>query len=416
MASVVSAEVERVRRLIDGLRRYRRVHPYHGQREYSHCAREVAAACAALIEVEPAAVPALTRRAVELVTTALMYMDDSSGIVGDDLHEVMRLQARACCAAPPDPQRLAAWLAQLRLDGPGWPDFELRDFAPALGERGRAELTLIVEEHAKTAEPDTLGRTPFGIRVLREQLAEISGDLDHYIAVLAQNLRTARQYLTIVEVLRGAGRTAETEEWAYRGVTGLGNPIDLDKLRDAYVHLLLDRGANDEAIAVRRKLFDANPTQAHYLALRHTAERTGDWPRLRDKALRRLHDAMNTNPAFADHLIGVLISDDALDDAWRAAADHPEIVPESRWQQLVDLRQPAHPADVITPWQRLIEQRLGMTNDKYRYGRAITMLRRLRDAHRATDDEAGFDTHLDDLRDRHRRKTSFLTKLDRAAL
>jgi hypothetical protein len=76
--------------LIDGLRRDRRVHPYHGRREYSQRAREVAAACEGLIEVEPCAVPALTRRAVELVTTALMYMDDSSGIVGDDLHVLMR--------------------------------------------------------------------------------------------------------------------------------------------------------------------------------------------------------------------------------------------------------------------------------------------------------------------------------------
>lgn len=76
----------------------------------------------------------------------------------------------------------------------------------------------------------------------------------------------------------------------------------------------------------------------------------------------------------------------------------------------------AHPADVITPWQRLIEQRLGMTNDKYRYGRAIKMLRLLCGAYRATDHEAGFDTYLGDLRDRHRRKTSFLAQLDRTAL
>lgn len=265
MATVVSAEVERTRRLIDGLRRDRRAHPYHGRREYSQRAREVAEACAALIEVEPAAVPALTRRAVDLVTTALMYMDDSSGIVGDDLHELMRLHAQACCTAPPDPKRLAAWLAKIRLDGPGWPDFELRDFAPALSERGRTELARIVEERARTTEPDVFGGTPFRIRALREQLAEISGDLDHYIAVLAQDLRTARQYLKIIQVLRGAGHAAEAENWAYRGLAGLGNPIDMDKLRDAYVDLLLERGANDDAIILSQKLFATQPTQTNYL-------------------------------------------------------------------------------------------------------------------------------------------------------
>jgi hypothetical protein len=116
MALVASVAVERVRRLIDGLRRDRRRHPYHGRREYSQLAREVAAACEALIEGEPACVPALAQRAVELVRTALMYVDDSSGIVGDDLHALMAVHARACAATPPDPKRLAAWLGlpQLR--------------------------------------------------------------------------------------------------------------------------------------------------------------------------------------------------------------------------------------------------------------------------------------------------------------
>src|SRR5947209_15129761 len=166
---MVSAVVERARRLIDGLRRDRRMHPYHGRREYSQLAREVAAACEALIDSEPVSVPALAQRAVDLVTTALMYMDDSSGIVGDDLHALMAVHARACTATPPDPKRLAAWLAKLRLDGPGWPDFELRDYATALGDKGQAELTRIVEDRANTTEPDQLGRTPFEIRMLREQ-------------------------------------------------------------------------------------------------------------------------------------------------------------------------------------------------------------------------------------------------------
>ena len=52
MALMASAAVQRARRLIDGLRRDRRMHPYHGRREYSQLAREVAAACEALIDTE----------------------------------------------------------------------------------------------------------------------------------------------------------------------------------------------------------------------------------------------------------------------------------------------------------------------------------------------------------------------------
>ncbi|WP_410618526.1 hypothetical protein [Amycolatopsis sp. cmx-8-4] len=145
--------------------------------------REVVAACDALIEREPDLVPALTRRAVDLVTTALMYLDDSSGNLGDDLRALMAVHARACAAAAPDRKRLAAWLVKVRLDGPGWPDFELRDYAAALGAKGCAELARLVEGRARTADPGGHGMVSFGVLVLREQLAEISGDLDHYVAV-----------------------------------------------------------------------------------------------------------------------------------------------------------------------------------------------------------------------------------------
>lgn len=359
--------------------------------------------------------PALAQRAVDLVTTALMYMDDSSGTVGDDLHALMAAHAAACAATPPDPKRLAAWLGKLRLDGPGWPDFELRDYAAALGEKGRAELARVVEDRAKTTEPDLLGRTPFGIRVLREQLAEISGDIDHYIAVLAEDLYAASSYLKIVDTLRNVGRAAEAERWARRGL-GIGNPIDQGKLRDTYVNLLLERRATNEASAMRWQLFDQHPTQTHYNDLRRTAERTGEWPGLRDKAIGRLRDATTGQPAFADHLIGVLLDEGELDDAWQTAVDHANGLPESRWNQLIDLRQPTHPGDVIEPWQQLIQRRLDASTDKDRYSKAIKMLRQLRDAYRATGDPPSFGTYLDRLRDHHKRKTSFIAKLDRANL
>jgi hypothetical protein len=77
------------------------------------------------------AVP-LARRAVERVTSSLLHIDDSSGIIGADLRELTGLYARACAIAPPDAAKLAAWLAASRCDGPGWPDFAVADFAPAL--------------------------------------------------------------------------------------------------------------------------------------------------------------------------------------------------------------------------------------------------------------------------------------------
>ena len=121
---MADTEVTEVRRLIDGLRRNPRTHPYHGRREYSGRAREVAVALAGMLEAGRAAdVVPLARRAVERATDGLLHIDDSSGIIGDDLRELTGLFARACAIAPPDAAKLAAWLVASRCDGPGWPDF-----------------------------------------------------------------------------------------------------------------------------------------------------------------------------------------------------------------------------------------------------------------------------------------------------
>ena len=161
------------------------------------------------------AVP-LARRVVERVTAAMLHMDDSSGIIGDDLRMLTALYARACRAAPPDPKQLVAWLVRSRLDGPGWPDIELADFADALGQAGLDEVARLVTERRTAADPDSWAA--IGIKFLRQQLAALSGDVDAHVAVLAENLHGARQYGEIVTVLRDAGWGADEERWARRGL------------------------------------------------------------------------------------------------------------------------------------------------------------------------------------------------------
>jgi hypothetical protein len=162
--------------LVDRLRRDRRRDPRAGRREYSQAARELAGCCERLLAAGRAgeAVPVL-RKAVERMAVALTRMDDSSGAVGADLRVMTALYARACAVAPPNPKTLAGWLVKLAYDGPGWPEVVLRDFAPALGERGLAALAALVEERAAKAAPDSWSHR-FATRNLRDQLAEVSGD------------------------------------------------------------------------------------------------------------------------------------------------------------------------------------------------------------------------------------------------
>jgi uncharacterized membrane protein YccC len=92
----------------------------------------------------------------------------------------------------------------------------------------------------------------------------------------------------------------------------------------------------------------------------------------------------------------------------------PAQIPESQWFELISLWEEAHPADVIKPYQDLIETGLERASDKHRYSTAIKTIRRLREACHRAGVEASFAAYLDDLRQRHRRKTSFITKLNKA--
>jgi hypothetical protein len=406
--------VAEVRQLIDGLRWDRRRHPYHGRREYSQRARAVAAAIEDMIEAgDAASAGPLARRAVERVTAALMYMDDSAGIVGDDLRALMDLYARACRAEPPDPHRLAAWLASRQLDGPGWPAINLKEFAEALGQRGLAEVARLTAERAATADPDSW-TAQWGIRDLREQLAGVSGDVDAHVAVLAEDLRSARRYGEIVKVLRAAGREDDAEHWARKGLAEHPSGYQADRLRDQLVGLLLDCGRHTDAVAVRREIYERRTIYQDYLKLRHAAQQAGQWADLGGWALNLLRHRARADRRYVTELISVLVSEDLLDEGWAAAMSNPNEIPESQWFQLIELREKAHPADVIRPYQDLIELSLERVGDKYRYPRAIKTIRRLHDAYHRTGDDAGFAAYVADLRQRHRRKTSFTTKLDKA--
>ena len=88
---------EELTALVDQLRWDRRRHPYRGRREYSQIARELADACEGLIGSGRSALAVtVLRRAVDRMTSALQYLDDSSGIVGEDLQGL----ATRCRSAP----------------------------------------------------------------------------------------------------------------------------------------------------------------------------------------------------------------------------------------------------------------------------------------------------------------------------
>lgn len=215
-------------------------------------------------------------------------------------------------------------------------------------------------------------------------------------------------------MLRDAGRDADAEQWARRGLAEDPTSYWADGLRAHLTGLLLASGRGEEAVAVHRAEFERRALRHDYSRLRETAERAGQWPGLRDWAMEYLRARAQAKEFYVRELIGVLVCEGLPDEAWATAVAAPGQVPDEQWLELIALREPGHPADVIGPLRDLIEAGIERTSDKYRYPKAIKALSRLRDAYQRAGDEAGFTAYLDELRQRQRRKTSFVAKLDAA--
>ncbi|SCG72342.1 hypothetical protein GA0070560_1622 [Micromonospora halophytica] len=402
--------------LVDRLRRDRRRDPYAGRQAYSQAAREVADRCARLIDAGDAAVAVpVLRKAVDRMTTALMYMDSSSGVLGNDLAHLMELYARACRAAPPRPAGLAAWLVRLVCDGPGWPDVILREWAPALGAKGLAEMTRLVKQRAAVADPDNWHQQ-WTIRHLREQLAEVSGDVDRYVAVLAEHLVSADQYERAVRVLAEAGQPADAIDWARRGLAEHPSGHQSARLRDLLVGLLIETGEPRAAVAERRAAFDKQPTIDNLRPLLTTVAETDRDETHTEWALTVVRDRVAQQPGYLPHLIDALHHTGRDDEAWHNGLARLDELPTRQRIELLHRRQQGHPADVREPYRALVNAHLLDSHDKRRYDTAITLLRHLRDAYAATGETDQFARYLDELRGQHRRRPSFLAKLDVARL
>jgi hypothetical protein len=369
-----------------------------------------------LIDADEAAVAVpVLRKAVDRMTSALMYLDSSSGILGNDLAYLMDLYARACRVAPPPPTGLAGWLVKLVCDGPGWPNVVLREWVPALGPEGLDRLARLVDERAVAADPGD-GHEQWVVRHLREQLAEVSGDVDGYVAVLAEHLVSAGQYERIVHVLAEAERPAEAIDWARRGLAGYPSGYHSTALRDLLVRLLVGAGGTVAALAERRAAFDAQPTIENFRSLLATVADTDRDVVHAEWALELVRESANRQAGYLPHLIDALIHVGRDDEAWQAGLARLDELPARHRVDLVHLRGRTHPADVREPYRSLIDAQLLDSGDKRRYDRAIALLRSLRDAYAATGETAQFDAYLSALRTEHRRRPTFVAKLDAAHL
>lgn len=372
-----------------------RVRTFQGAADYATRARDALDTISDLIESGHAAeARPLARGAVERLTDALSQVDDSSAVVAV-CQRALRLYARACAAARPNPAKLAAWLFQLAKDGPGWPEVSPVDFAEALGDAGMAEYRALLHEAWREDPTDR-------VRQLRESLAAAEGDVDALVDVLSDSLPAVRSYQRIVEVLRKAGRLTEAVSWAERGAAETDNPALAELLIQSY----LDNQQGDEAVEQRKAVLRTTPTRLTYHRLKETATEVKMWTAVREWALNVL-TAAATKTDGTD-LAGALLDDSEPAEAWQAAEKYG--CTGTTRLEVIRSRAATHPADTLPAYRELIEDRIEQ-GGRSCYREAAILLTELRDA---GPDE--FDTYLAHLKQRHARRKALTNELTKAGL
>ncbi len=346
----------------------------NGPRTSGPWARGVHEEIARIGELVPAghadAVIVITEYALGRVDVTMGRVDDSSGWFAQIVADLERLHHDASEVVRPDPVALARRLFALEIDT----DWDIlidspKRYADLLGDAGLAEMRRLATERWEQlppADPGRFGRSsrPFHLTRMMETLAEVAGDVDGRVAVMAQDLSYPYDYVRIAEVLAEAGRVDDALAWAERGIAGFE-----------------DRAAAREAAVASR------PT-----------------PNNRYRA--RL-----PRPSTYEDLIAVLAWDGQLDDAWATAIEHGATT--HLWLHLGAAREADHPLDAASAYARQVEE-LVERKQTHSYEQAVERIAHIRSLHDRAGDLDGFDAYLADVRPRHRQKTKLIRLLDDA--
>ena len=221
---------------------------------------------------------AIAEQALTDVAASSRNASDRAGIIGTSAAELVASHRAACQSAPPDPRRLAGFLAGHMVSEDDVPAIQLSDYSSLLGPDGLAALRDQVAA-AWTAEPSGWPQ-----RQALEQVLTAAGDVDALVAMLsAEPDNHGFSHLRIAEELDHAGRTDEALSWAERGLREAGEPDP--RLADYVVGRYRARGDLAAAEAVRREWFTTIRSVAAYQQLREICEEVGTWQATREWAL-----------------------------------------------------------------------------------------------------------------------------------
>jgi uncharacterized Zn finger protein len=291
---------------------------------------------------------------------------------------------------------LVTWLVKSGLDS-DWLDIDVDQYADALGPAGVTAYRKEVERRL-AADPDS-----FRLRRARERLAVLDKDKTAIVELLGGSLEHANQYLRVVAAFREMDLPDDALDFALRGIKNCAD-WGTRNLVNAAAELYERRGDLQAVMELRRRDLARLPDHHGFSLLRSAAEALGSWPADRVAAL----DLVARQP---QELVLCLLEDDPA-AAWAAATAAPDQISTELWLRLADLRAPTHPAEVLSVYQSAIAKFL-QTAERRNYESAVKILRRLRTASVAAGEGLAFDAFVTELRDRHRRRPTFIPMLNR---
>ena len=373
----------------------------------------------------------LTEHALAAVEEAMGSVDDSDGHMGGILEHLQEIHRAACKKAKPDPGTLAKRLFdwELRTE---WDTFfgAAEKYARVLGKEGLAVYRKLAEaEWARVPALEPGQDDPekyvkrFRITHIMETLARRSGDVEAVVAVKQRDLSSAYAYLQIADTYKQAGQHDVALEWAERGLQAFPEQTD-SRLREFLAGEYHRRKRHEEAMVLIWAEFTGSPSLGQLQNLKRHADRVGQWPAWRDKALAYMREQIAQAKreasknrwgwsARADQsdLVRVFLWEKDVEGAWREAQEGG--CANDLWMALAAKREKDHPEDVLPIYQRQVESTLAQKNNEA-YRAAIGLLRKVRGLMVRLKREADFALYLESVRAAHKPKRNFMKLLERA--
>lgn len=376
------------------------------------------------------AVITLAEHAIDRVEDAIGYVDDSDGWMSGIAERLQELHFDACRKVKPEPVALAVKLFERERHSGDLDVFydAAATYREVLGKEGLAEYRRLAQEEWDELPPlgpederESYGSRRFRITQIMQTLAELTGDVDAVVDVLARDQSSAYQFVKIVEVYQKAKRYDDALAWAEKGLALHGGSDS--RLLDAAAEEYHRAGRTEDAVRICWQAYDDAPGVRTYRQLAEQATRAGLWADWHDKALALLRSRIGkkqqppkgtpprwpTSGPDSSTLVEVLLYDGDVEQAWveaQAAGCRRDL-----WQQLAALREKEHPLDAIPIWQQEIERQIDAKNNQA-YAAAVDLIVRIGRLMTAAGREADFPPYTAMLRTKHKPKRNLMKLFD----